>query len=187
LKQPIQAFIGLGSNLGDRVAYLEAARRMLADHPSVELSKASSLYETEPVGYADQGWFLNQVVEVATWLDPHALLRVLQGIERELGRQRLIRWGPRVIDLDMLLYGDAVVSVPKCTMRWSWRPVPRLIWVSGQELTVPHPRLYERSFVLAPLAEIAPDHVHPDGKTTLEHLQALGAGQKIRLFQQSQS
>jgi len=167
LKQTVRAFIGLGSNMGDRVAYLEAARRMLADHPSVELSKASSLYETEPVGYADQGWFLNQVVEVATWLDPYALFRALQGIERDLGRQRLIRWGPRVIDLDLLLYGDAVVS--------------------GHELTVPHPRIYERSFVLAPLGEIAPDHVHPDGKTTWEHLQALGAGQKIRLFQQSLS
>lgn len=187
MKQTVRAFIGLGSNMGDRVAYLEAARRMLADHPSVELSKASSLYETEPVGYADQGWFLNQVVEVATWLDPYALFRALQGIERDLGRQRLIRWGPRVIDLDLLLYGDAVVSGQKCTMRWSWRPVPKLIRVSGHELTVPHPRIYERSFVLAPLGEIAPDHVHPDGKTTWEHLQALGAGQKIRLFQQSQS
>ena len=186
MKQAVRAFIGLGSNMGDRVAYLEAARRMLAEHAGVDLSKASSLYETEPVGYTDQDWFLNQVVEVATGLDPWKLLRVLQGIEQDLGRQRLIRWGPRVIDLDILLYGDAVVSGPKYAMRWSWRPVPRLIWVSGPELTVPHPRLYERSFVLAPLAEIAPDHVHPDGKTTLEHLQALGAGQKIRLFQQPQ-
>jgi 2-amino-4-hydroxy-6-hydroxymethyldihydropteridine diphosphokinase len=165
LKQQSQAFIGLGSNLGDRETSLEAARRMLSDHSNVELNKASSLYETEPVGYADQGWFLNQVVEVVTCLDPYALLRVLQGIERELGRQRLIHWGPRVIDLDVLLYGDAVLNSP--------------------ELIVPHPRLYERSFVLSPLAEIAPDHVHPDGKTTREHLQNLGAGQKIRLFQRS--
>jgi 2-amino-4-hydroxy-6-hydroxymethyldihydropteridine diphosphokinase len=183
LKHPIQAFIGLGSNLGDREAYLEAARRMLAEHAGVDLSKASSLYETEPVGYADQGWFLNQVVEVATWLDPYALLRVMQGIEQEIGRQRIIRWGPRVIDLDLLLYGDAVISGPKYTMRWSWLTVPKLI--CGPELTVPHPRLHERSFVLVPLAEIAPDHVHPDGRTTLRYLQALGAGQKIRLFRPS--
>jgi 2-amino-4-hydroxy-6-hydroxymethyldihydropteridine diphosphokinase len=165
LKQPSQAFIGLGSNLGDREAYLEAARRMLSGSVGVLLAGASSLYETEPVGYTDQSWFLNQVVEVATGLDPWELLLVLQGIEHDLGRQRLIRWGPRVVDLDVLLYGDAVLNSP--------------------ELIVPHPRLYERSFVLSPLAEIAPDHVHPDGKTTLEHLQNLGAGQKIRLFQRS--
>jgi 2-amino-4-hydroxy-6-hydroxymethyldihydropteridine diphosphokinase len=165
LKQPNQAFIGLGSNLGDREAYLEAARRMLSDSQEILLSDASSLYETEPVGYTDQGWFLNQVVEVATGLDPWQLLLTLQGIERDLGRQRLIRWGPRVVDLDILLYGDTVLNSP--------------------ELIVPHPRLYERSFVLSPLAEIAPDHVHPDGKTTLEHLQNLGVGQKIRLFQHS--
>jgi 2-amino-4-hydroxy-6-hydroxymethyldihydropteridine diphosphokinase len=163
LKQPIQAFIGLGSNLGDREAYLEAARRALAGSENVVLTGASSLYETEPVGYTEQGWFLNQVAEVATSLDPWELLRVLQGIEQALGRQRLIRWGPRAVDLDLLLYGDAVLNSP--------------------ELTVPHPRIYERSFVLAPLGEIAPDHVHPDGKTTREHLQALGTDQKIRLFQ----
>src|SRR5208337_3709957 len=161
------AFIGLGSNLGDREAYLETARRALTDGEGIFLIGVSSLYETEPVGYTEQGWFLNQVVEVATGLDPWELLRVLQGIEQDLGRQRLIRWGPRVVDLDLLLYGDIVLNSP--------------------ELTVPHPRLYERSFVLAPLAEITPDHVHPDGKTTQEHLQALGAGQKIRLFQQSRS
>ena len=161
-----RAFIGLGSNMGDRAAYLEAARRALAGSEGIVLAGVSSLYETEPVGYTEQGWFLNQVVEISTGLDSWSLLRVLQGIEQSLGRQRLIRWGPRVIDLDILLYGDDVLS--------------------SQELTVPHPRLYERSFVLAPLNEIAPDYVHPDGKTTREHLKALGTGQKIRLFQQPQ-
>ena len=158
MKQPIQAFIGLGSNMGDRSAYLEAARRALAGCEDIDLTGASSIYETEPVGYAEQGRFLNQVVDVATCLDPWDLLRVLQGIEQKLGRQRLIRWGPRVIDLDLLLYGDAVLTSP--------------------ELTVPHPRRYERGFVLAPLGEIAPHHIHPDGKTTLEHLQSLGSGEK---------
>ena len=167
MKEPVQVFIGLGSNLGDRDAYLEMARRALTGSEGILLVRASSLYETEPVGYTEQGWFLNQVVEVAAVLDPWELLGLLQGIEQDLGRQRLIRWGPRVVDLDLLLYGDAVLNGPK--------------------LIVPHPRLYERSFVLAPLAEIAPDHLHPGGKTTLEHLQALGTGQKIRLFRQAQS
>jgi 2-amino-4-hydroxy-6-hydroxymethyldihydropteridine diphosphokinase len=167
LKEPVQVFIGLGSNLGDRDAYLEMARRALTGSEGILLVRASSLYETEPVGYTEQGWFLNQVVEVAAVLDPWELLGPLQGIEQDLGRQRLIRWGPRVVDLDLLLYGDTVLNSPK--------------------LIVPHPRLYERSFVLAPLAEIAPDHLHPGGKTTLEHLQALGTGQKIRLFRQAQS
>jgi 2-amino-4-hydroxy-6-hydroxymethyldihydropteridine diphosphokinase len=167
LKEPVQVFIGLGSNLGDRDAYLEMARRALTGSEGILLVRASSLYETEPVGYTEQGWFLNQVVEIAAVLDPWELLGLLQGIEQDLGRQRLIRWGPRVVDLDLLLYGDAVLNGPK--------------------LIVPHPRLYERSFVLAPLAEIAPDHLHPGGKTTLEHLQALGTGQKIRLFRQAQS
>ena len=167
MKEPVQVFIGLGSNLGDRDAYLEMARRALTGSEGILLVRASSLYETEPVGYTEQGWFLNQVVEIAAVLDPWELLGLLQGIEQDLGRQRLIRWGPRVVDLDLLLYGDTVLNSPK--------------------LIVPHPRLYERSFVLAPLAEIAPDHLHPGGKTTLEHLQALGTGQKIRLFRQAQS
>lgn len=160
--RPVRAFVGLGANIGDREACLAEARRSLDDRPGIALAAVSSLYETEPVGYMDQPWFLNQVVEVVTGLDPHGLLRVLQEIEQGLGRQRLIRWGPRVIDLDLLLFGDEVLT--------------------GPVLTVPHPRIYERSFVLAPLGEIAPDHVHPDGRTTLEHLQALGAGQKIRLY-----
>ncbi len=162
--QTVQAYIGLGSNLGDRAVYLAAARRSLDDTPGILIARASSLYETEPVGYTDQDWFLNQVVAIATSLHPYQLLQVLQGIEQDLGRRRLIRWGPRVIDLDLLLYGDAILPDP--------------------DLTIPHPRIYERSFVLVPLCEIAPDHVHPDGQTTLQHLQALGTGQKIRLFGQ---
>ena len=161
-QQPIRAFIGLGSNLGDRQAYLSAACQALAETPGILLARSSSLYETEPVGYTEQGWFLNQVVEIATTIDPYGLLQALQQIEQELGRRRLIRWGPRVIDLDLLLYGNQVLTDP--------------------QLTVPHSHLYERSFVLAPLNEIAPAYVHPDGKATAEHLQALGTGQKIRLF-----
>jgi 2-amino-4-hydroxy-6-hydroxymethyldihydropteridine diphosphokinase len=158
LKLSVQAFIGLGSNMGDRAAHLGAARCALAGSEGIDITGASSIYETEPVGYTEQGWFLNQVVGIATGLDPFDLLRVLLEIEQKLGRQRSIRWGPRVIDLDLLLYGDAVLNSP--------------------ELTVPHPRLYERGFVLAPLSEIAPQHVHPDGRTTLEHLQKFLSGEK---------
>ncbi|MDN5376289.1 MAG: 2-amino-4-hydroxy-6-hydroxymethyldihydropteridine diphosphokinase [Thermacetogenium sp.] len=160
-----RVFLSLGSNLGNRSAYLEAACRELAAHPEVRLLSRSSLYETEPVGYRDQGWFLNQVVEVATTLEPRALLAFIQEVENRLGRKRLIRWGPRVIDLDILLFGDLVLKTP--------------------ELIIPHPRMYERSFVLVPLQEIAPDLIHPDGRTTREHaeeLQEKGEGGEIRLY-----
>ena len=99
--------------MGDRAAYLEDARCALSGSAGIALAGASSLYETEPVGYTEQGWFLNQVVEVATSLGPRELLRVLQGIEQALGRQRLIRWGPRVIDLDLFLYGEAILIRPR--------------------------------------------------------------------------
>ncbi|HHW41764.1 MAG TPA: 2-amino-4-hydroxy-6-hydroxymethyldihydropteridine diphosphokinase [Syntrophomonadaceae bacterium] len=160
-----RAFIGLGSNMGDRMAYLETALREITAQPGIRLVKASSYYESEPVGYRDQDWFINRVVEVETTLAPLELLRVLQGIENRLGRKRLIRWGPRVIDLDLLLYGDLVLT--------------------GEELTVPHERMYERNFVLIPLNEIAPEYRHPDGRTTAEHLQAYLATappEKIRLW-----
>jgi len=158
------AFIGLGSNMGDRMAYLEAALREITAQPGIRLVKASSCYESEPVGYLDQDWFINQVVEVETTLGPLELLHVLQGIENRLGRRRLIRWGPRVIDLDLLLFGDLVLRTG--------------------ELTVPHPRMYERNFVLIPLNEIAPEYRHPDARTTAEHLQVYletAPAEKIRL------
>ena len=162
-----KAFLGLGSNLGDRQSYLSAACRELAAHPSIQIIQASSLYETEPVGYQEQGWFLNQVMEMETTLTPEELLFFTQGIENELGRKRLIRWGPRVIDLDILLYGNSVINTP--------------------DLIIPHPRMYVRQFVLVPLGEIAPDLLHPDGSSTQEHLDALrqrGNSEKIRLFRE---
>ncbi len=159
------AFLGLGSNMGERESYLDAARQELTCS-EVRIIRVSSLYETEPVGYTDQGWFLNQVVKVETTLDPEELLSFIHEIENKLGRKRLIRWGPRVIDVDILLYENLVLDTP--------------------DLIIPHPRMYERSFVLIPLQEIAPDLVHPDGRTTREHLEALsgkGETEKIRLFQ----
>lgn len=161
-----KAFLGLGSNLGDRQYYLEEARQQLSAHPSVQILRVSSLYETEPVGYHDQGWFLNQVVEVKTTLCPEELFLITQGIENKLGRKRLIHWGPRVIDLDILLFGNRDINTP--------------------DLIIPHPRMYERQFVLVPLSEIAPDLLHPDGISTQQHLDMLQEREdreKIRLFE----
>ncbi|MCL6614794.1 MAG: 2-amino-4-hydroxy-6-hydroxymethyldihydropteridine diphosphokinase [Firmicutes bacterium] len=128
-------FLGLGANLGDRAANLAAAREALA--PAVRVTRASRLYESEPVGLRAQPLFLNQVVEGETELRPVALLSYLKEIERRIGREPGPRYGPRPIDLDLLFFGDWVMAT--------------------SELTIPHPRFRERSFVLAPLFEIAPD------------------------------
>lgn len=134
-----KAYISAGSNLGDRKANLEFALTSLAEKTSV--LKVSSLYETEPVGYLDQPWFLNIVLELETGLAPSDLLRLCQEVEASCGRIRTFPNAPRTLDLDVLIYGDVVLQEEK--------------------LTIPHPRLAERKFVLEPLAEIAPDLVHP--------------------------
>ncbi len=144
------AYVGIGSNIGDRENQLRLALKELAALPTMESGAVSSIYETAPVGVREQPDFLNLVVSVRTTLSPHKLLDILQGIENKMGRVRTVRWGPRVIDLDLLLYGELVVETP--------------------ELTVPHPRLQERSFVLMPLAEIAPTVVLPGGTKTAEKL-----------------
>ena len=134
-----EAYVGLGSNLGDREGTLRRALELLREH--VEVRAVSTLRETEPVGVVDQPRFVNAAARVETALSPRELLDVLLGVERELGRERRERWGPRTIDLDLLLYGDETVGEPG--------------------LTVPHPRLYERRFVLEPLAELDPALVVP--------------------------
>jgi 2-amino-4-hydroxy-6-hydroxymethyldihydropteridine diphosphokinase len=143
----VTAYVGLGGNLGDRQAYLDKAIQALQDRRDVEVTQVSSYYETDPVGGPPgQGAYLNAVIEVQTELPAAELLPVLLDIERSLGRVRRERHGPRTIDLDLLLYGDAVLDE------------------SG--LVVPHPAMHERGFVLEPFAEIAPDVVHPVlGKT----------------------
>lgn len=155
------AYIGLGSNLGDREGYLRRALRRLEEAGAGHVRRVSPVYETDPWGYADQGPFLNLVAEIETDLTPSALLAGAQAIERELGRERTLRWGPRTIDLDILLYGD-------------------LIW-DKPELTLPHPRLAERAFVLVPLADLDPGLVIPGtAKTVAEALRALPADQGVR-------
>lgn len=145
------AYVGLGSNLGDRKLHLDEAVRRLGAR------RVSSYRETDPVGRTDQPKFLNAVAEVDTTLGPEALLDRLLEIERDLGRVRGERWGPRTIDLDLLLYGDRVIRTPR--------------------LTVPHPRMTERRFVLEPIAELAPDLIVPGtGRTVAALLQGSGAG-----------
>lgn len=132
-------YLALGSNLGDRLANLQAAEAALA--PEIRLLAASPVYETPPWGVVDQPAFLNQVLQVETELDPPALLQRIKQLERDLGRQPSVRYGPRQIDIDILFYGDLIFN--------------------SLVLSIPHPRLDERAFVLAPLADLAPDLLHP--------------------------
>lgn len=138
-----RAFLSLGSNLGDRAATLHAALEELGRR-GVRIVRRSSLYETAPVGVTGQPVFLNLAVEVETTLEPEDLLAACQAVERDLGRVRVERWGPRTVDIDILLYDHRTVATP--------------------ELVIPHPRLTERRFVLVPLLEIAPQAALPDGR-----------------------
>ena len=152
-------YLSLGSNLGDREANLRAAIERLA--ALGEVGAVSSFYETEPVELARQPWFLNCAVALWTEKMPKQFLAALQGIEKAMGRQRTQPKGPRVIDLDILLFGNSVVDT------------------AG--LTIPHPALHQRRFVLEPLAEIAPEQRHPVFKRTVRELRdALPAGPAVR-------
>lgn len=154
-----RVYLSLGSNLGDRERLLERALEKLAAS-GVRVLRVSSVYETEPVDRRSQPWFLNMVVEAETALLPRVLLMRIRRIELELGRRRLGTKGPRPIDIDVLLYGDAVIRTP--------------------ELTVPHPRMGERRFVLEPLAELVPQLRHPlNGRTVWQMLEAI-RGQIVR-------
>jgi 2-amino-4-hydroxy-6-hydroxymethyldihydropteridine diphosphokinase len=157
----VKAFIGLGSNLGEREAMIRLALDDLARLPETQLVRASSLYDTEPVGDTEQPNFLNAVAQVETALSPRQLLWNLLLIEKRLGRVRTRPWGPRTIDLDLLLYGSEVVDEP--------------------DLQVPHPELTRRSFVLVPLVELDPLLVHPvTGETLVAHLSRLNARPPVK-------
>ncbi len=148
-----RALIGLGSNLGDRRATLDAALAALASLAGVEVRAVSAYHQTEPVGGpGGQGPFLNAAALLATALEPLDLLAALHEIERKLGRVRTVRWGERTLDLDLLLFGDRVVD--------------------SRELTVPHPRIASRRFVLIPAAEIAPAMADPIRRRTIAQLLA---------------
>lgn len=144
----MQAYLSMGSNIGDRALMLREAAWNLAAHPDIRILAESSIYETEPWGLKEQPEYWNQVLEIETNLEPMALLKVCQGIENSLGRERIIRWGPRTIDIDILIYDNMISDTP--------------------ELILPHPRMEERAFVLIPLREIAPGMILPSGRSIQE-------------------
>jgi 2-amino-4-hydroxy-6-hydroxymethyldihydropteridine diphosphokinase len=146
----VVAGIGLGANLGDAAAQVEAAIRELDRLPETKLMAVSGLYRTAPVGKTDQDWFVNAAAVVETGLGPRAMLEALLDVENRMGRVRVEKWGPRRIDLDLLFYGSATIR--------------------EENLSVPHPYLHQRRFVLAPLAEIAPDWVHPELGLTVREM-----------------
>lgn len=136
------AYVALGANLGDRERSLSEALRRMDETPGIRVERVSGLYETDPVGYTDQPNFLNMAAAVLTDLSPADLLRALLALELDMGRVRELRWGPRIIDLDLLLYED--------------------VKMDSDELTLPHPRMGERAFVLAPLRDVwAPGEAFP--------------------------
>ncbi len=145
-------FVGLGSNLGDRLNFLTKTLQKIADLPDTRLLACSSIYQTEPIGFREQDSFLNLVIELSTNFDPVDFLHQIQKIEGELGRLREMRWGPRTIDIDILYWGEAQISTT--------------------QLRIPHPEAANRKFVLAPLHEIAPDFKAPPGFQTISKMLA---------------
>lgn len=151
------AYLGLGSNLGNRLAFLRGGRDMLVDAPGINLVQASGAYETDAVGGPpDNPRFLNAVLEFQTSLEPRQLLELCLAIEDEFGRSRPVRWAPRTLDVDILFYADQVVA--------------------EEDLVIPHPRLQERAFVLVPLMEIAPNLRHPLLDQTVTELAEVSPG-----------
>jgi len=154
-----QAYLSLGSNQGDRHRTLEAALGAL-ERKGIAVLDRSSVYETSPTDFAEQPWFLNLVARVETTLSPRGLMAACQSVEDRFGRERKQRFGPRTLDIDVLLFARQVIQ--------------------EEELTVPHPRMHERRFVLVPLVEIAPDLTDPrDGRSFAEKLDGLDEGKQV--------
>jgi 2-amino-4-hydroxy-6-hydroxymethyldihydropteridine diphosphokinase len=157
----VECYVGLGSNVGDRVGMITRALACLACGPDIVLRETSPLYLTPAWGHQDQRDFLNAACRFDTHLGPRGLLERLKRIEAGLGRRRRFKWGPREIDLDLLFYGEEIVR--------------------EDDLTVPHPLLCRRAFVLVPLADIAPDLIHPEtGLKISQHLDAIGEREETR-------
>ena len=152
-------YLGLGSNVGDSETLLQSALDRL-DAPDLKLLRVSSLYETEPIGLREQRWFLNLVAEFQTELFPKQLMQRIEKVERELGRKRTVRNGPRTIDIDILLYGNSVVKT--------------------EGLEIPHPRYRERRFTLAPLAELNPEMRDPVTRRSMAEMLVALKDQVIR-------
>lgn len=144
------AYISFGSNLGDREQNITTALHLIKQEHAIKLKRVSNLYETEPVGYKNQDWFLNGVARIETLLLPEELLDRLQWIERKLGKEIKIKWGPRTIDLDILLYSNTILDSP--------------------DLQIPHRLMHKRAFVLVPLSQIAPNVLHPILNKTIKAL-----------------
>ena len=153
------AYLSLGSNVGDREANIRRALQGLAS-PEIHIKRVSSLYETEPQDVRQQPWFLNLVAEIETVLFPMQLLNRIQKVEKELGRKRIIEKGPRTIDIDIVVFGNFVIDTPR--------------------LTVPHPRMQDRRFVLEPLAELASDLRHPVSRRSVREMLTGTTGQIVR-------
>ncbi|ANZ34179.1 2-amino-4-hydroxy-6-hydroxymethyldihydropteridine pyrophosphokinase [Staphylococcus carnosus] len=146
-----KVYLGLGSNVGDREHQLKEALRLLDAQQGIKVTRVSSLYETAPVGYVDQPDFLNLCAEIETDLTPQAVLKNGLDIEQQLHRVRKERWGPRTLDIDILLYGNKIIE--------------------DQDLSIPHPRMAERAFVLIPLQEIAPEAINPRTQTKIKDIE----------------
>jgi 2-amino-4-hydroxy-6-hydroxymethyldihydropteridine diphosphokinase len=158
------AYIGIGSNIGNKVRHCEKAIAEILKANRHKLLAQSSLFKTQPIGYTSQDWFVNGVIKIETELEPLDLLRTLKAIESRMGRDRTVRWGPRVIDLDILFFDEEEITT--------------------EEVQIPHPSLHERQFVLIPLAEIDRNLIHPVLKKTVrELLEALKEDQGVEKLQ----
>lgn len=160
-----KAYIALGSNMGDRFGYLTQAIILLESHENIAVENTSSIYETDPVGFTDQDQFLNMAIQVRTSLGPMELLDTCLEIELKLGRKREMKWGPRTLDLDILLFSHENIETEK--------------------LTIPHPRMSERAFVILPLLEMDPNLTLPNMKESLKNcLLSIPDREGVRIWKQ---